>query len=187
MKKIKDLNKYDDIRLAEIKYGLEGFYLTITKLIVILILMIVFKTTYYTLWFLVFNVPIRTVSFGFHANTSFQCLIISSIFFILVPLLANYFSLSIVEICILYFFIAIGYFIMSPKDSIKKPMRNSKKRFYLKIISVIIVIIYFILSLVLKNKIIVNIMLLSTLSQLLLISPIPYIIFRQKYNFKWFK
>jgi len=187
MDRVKSLNKYDDIRLAEIKYGLEAFYLTVTKLIIILILMLVFNTTYYTLLFLLFNIPIRTFSLGFHANTSFQCLIMSSIFFILVPLLSKYFNLSVIEICIIYFFIAIGYFIMAPKDSHKKPMRNRKKRFVLKIASVINVIIYFILSLVINNDLIVNLMLLSTLSQLLLISPIPYIVFKQKYNFKWFK
>lgn len=187
MEKVKSLNKYDDIRLTEIKYGLEGFYLTVTKLIIIFILMLVFNTTYYTLWFLLFNIPLRTFSFGFHANTSFQCLIMSSIFFILVPLLSKYFSLSVIEICIIYFIIAIGYYIMAPKDSHKKPLRNNKKRFWLKIVSTIIVMIYFILSLVIKNKLIVNLMILSTLTQLLMICPIPYIIFKQKYNFKWFK
>ena len=187
MNKVGSLNKFDDIKLAEIKYGLEAFYLTVTKLFIILILMLAFNTTYYTLWFLIFNIPIRTVSLGFHANTSFQCLIMSSIFFILVPLLSKYFTLSVIEVCIIYFFIAIGYYIMAPKDSHKKPMRNRKKRFILKIVSVINVIIYFILSLVINNDLIVNLMLLSTLSQLLLISPIPYIIFEQKYNFKWFK
>ena len=185
--KIRDLNKYDDIRLAEIKYGLEAFYLTVSKLIIILILMLIFNTTYYTLWFLVFNIPIRTLSLGFHANTSFQCLVMSSIFFILVPLFSKYFTLNISEICIIYFVVSIGYFIMAPKDSHKKPIRNRKKRFLLKIVSVVNIIVYFILSLVIDNDLLVNLMLIATLSQLLLISPFPYFIFKQKYNFKWFK
>ena len=187
MMKVRNLNKYDDIRLAEIRYGLEGFYLTITKLIIIIILMLFFKTTFYTMWFILFNVPIRTFSLGFHANTSFQCLILSSIFFILIPLLAKFFTLSLIAKCIIYFFISIGYFIWAPKDTNKKPLRNNKKRFWLKIVSCLIVIVYFILSLLIQNTLIVNIMLLSTLTQLLLISPIPFIIFKQKYNFKWFK
>ena len=41
--------------------------------------------------------------------------------------------IRITQMSIIYFFIAIGYFIMAPKDSHKKPMRNRKKRFVLKI------------------------------------------------------
>jgi len=187
MNKVKDLNKYDDVKLAEIKYGLEAFYLTITKLIIIIPLMFLLNTTYYTLWFVLFNFPIRTVSLGFHANTSFQCLILSSIIFLFLPLLANYFTLSILAKCIIYFLLSIAFWIMAPKDTHKKPMRNNKKRFLLKIVSVIVIIIYFVLSLVIDNNVIVNIIFLSTITQLVLISPIPFVIFKQKYNFKWFK
>ena len=88
MKSVKTLEKYDEVRLAEIRYGLEGFYLTISKLIIIIPLAFILNTAVYTLIFLLFSLPIRTTSSGFHANTSFQCLIISILAFILVPLLA---------------------------------------------------------------------------------------------------
>lgn len=187
MRRVKELNKYDDVRLAEIRYGLEGFYLTITKMIVIVILALIFDTTKYTLLFLLFNLPIRTFSFGFHANSSFQCLIISIIAFILIPLLANYFTLNLIAKCIIYFLLLVGFWIMAPKDTEKKPMRNNKKRFWLKIVSVSIVIVYFIVSLIITNQLIINLMFLSLLVQLIMISPLPFLIFKQKYNFKWFK
>ena len=81
----------------------------------------------------------------------------------------------------------IGFFIMAPKDTEKKPIRNNKKRFVLKIVSISIVGIYFVISLIINNQLIANLMLLALVVQLLMISPIPFIIFRQKYNFKWFK
>ena len=187
MNEIKRKKNYDDIKLAEIRYGLEGFYLTVTKLIIIFILALILDTSKYTLLFLAFYLPVRTVSFGFHANTSLQCLIMSSIAFIFVPLLADYFTLNLFVKCMIYFFLSIGFWIMSPKDTEKKPMRNNKKRFWLKIVSVGIVIIYFIISLIIKNDLIINMMILAIGLQLLLISPIPFKVFRQKYNFKWFK
>ncbi len=187
MKQVKKLNKYDETRLAEIKYGLESFYLTVTKLIIIFILTFILGTTKYTLLFLAFNVPIRTISFGFHANSSFQCLIMSTLIFLFLPLLAKILILPKLAICLIYFCLMIGFFIMSPKDSIKKPLRNNKKRFWLKIASVVLVSIYFIISLFIKNNLIINSMLLALIFQLMMICPIPYLIFKQKYNFKWFK
>lgn len=187
MKRVKSLNKYDDVKLAEIRYGLEGFYLQVTKLIIIFALALLLKIGRQTLIFIGFSFLIRTFSSGFHANSSFQCLVISILIFIGLPILANYIHFNVLALCIIYFCLAIGYFILAPKDSIKKPIVNNKKRFWLKIISVIIVIIYFIVSLLINNEIIINLMTLALLNQLLMLSPIPYWMFGQKYNFKWFK
>lgn len=187
MKSIHSMKKYDEIKLAEIRYGLEGFYLTISKLVIIIPLALILNTTYCTLMFLLFSLPIRIVSSGFHANTSLQCLIISIGAFILVPLLANYFVLSIFTSSIIYFCFIVCFGIMAPKDSIKKPIVNNKKRFCLKIASIITVLVYYILSLLINNVLINNLIFLSLCVQLIMISPIPFLIFRQKYNFKWFK
>lgn len=186
MKSIESMDKYDEVKLVEIRYGLEGFYLTISKLIIIILLAVILDTTFYTLIFLLFSLPIRTASSGFHANTSFQCLIISILAFILVPLLANQFILPVITKSIIYFCLLIGFWIMAPKDSEKKPIVNNKKRFWLKIFSVSIIVVYFLISFFVNNTI-DNLMILALIIQLIMISPIPYKLFKQKYNFKWFK
>lgn len=187
MKSVKSMNKYDDVKLAEIRYGLEGFYLTISKLVIIIPLAIILNTGFNTLMFLLFSLPIRTTSSGFHANTSFQCLIISIGAFILIPILANYLVLPVWANCIIYICLLLGFWIMAPKDSQKKPIVNNKKRFWLKVASVIIIGIYFIASFFIKSVLVNNLIVLALLVQLLMISPIPYLVFGQKYNFKWFK
>lgn len=187
MDKVKKLNKYDEVKLAEIKYGLEGFYLQGTKLIVIVALAFLLKISKNTFIFIGFSFLIRTFSSGFHANSSFQCLVISILLFIGLPILANYIHFNDLALCIIYFCLTIGYFILAPKDTEKKPICNKKKIFWLKIISVLIIIICFIISMFVENKIIINLMTLALLNQLLMLSPIPFWIFRQKYNFKWFK
>lgn len=78
----KDLSEKDK---DKIKYGLEGLYLTITKLIFIIIISIIlgiFKEV--ILLLLTFN-GIRLTAFGVHAKRSIDCLISSSLFFILTP------------------------------------------------------------------------------------------------------
>ena len=75
----KDLSEKDK---DKIKYGLEGLYLTITKLIFIIIISIIlgiFKEV--ILLLLTFN-GIRLTAFGVHAKRSIDCLISSSLFFI---------------------------------------------------------------------------------------------------------
>ena len=186
MKSVESLEKYDEVKLAEIRYGLEGFYLTISKLIIIIPLAFILNTEIFTLIFLLFSLPIRTTSSGFHANTSFQCLIISILAFILVPLLATHFILPVIAKSIIYFCLLIGFWIMAPKDSEKKPIVNNNKRFWLKIVSVSIVVVYFLISFFVNNTI-ENLMILSLIVQLIMISPIPFLLFKQKYNFKWFK
>lgn len=186
MKSIESMEKYDEVKLAEIRYGLEGFYLTMSKLIIIIPLAFILNTAFYTLIFLLFSLPIRTTSSGFHANTSFQCLIISILAFILVPLLATHFILPVIAKCIIYFCLLIGFWIMAPKDSEKKPIVNNKKRFWLKIVSVSIIVVYFFISFFVNNTI-ENLMILALITQAIMISPIPYLLFKQKYNFKWFK
>ena len=75
------LEKYNNYSIEEkekLAYGLEGIYLTLTKLIIIFITAIALGvvTEFITL-IILFNV-IRYTGFGFHAEKSYPCLIISS-------------------------------------------------------------------------------------------------------------
>ena len=83
-------NNISDIKLDEIRYGLEGLYLTITKFIVIssIALMLgIFKEMILLLIF--FNI-LRRSGFGMHASKSSICLISSSLVFLLLPYCAKY-------------------------------------------------------------------------------------------------
>ena len=82
----------DDIKLDEIRYGLEGIYLTITKTIFIFTicyLLNIFKEMILLLLF--FNI-LRTTGFGLHAKKSWMCWLSSTIMFVI---LQYYFNFSI--------------------------------------------------------------------------------------------
>ena len=108
-------NQYNKEEKEKLLYGLEGLYLTITKLIVIVILALllhIIKEVFFTILF--FNI-IRYTGFGFHAEKSYQCLITSTIFFVLLPLLFKYIDLNFtVSTIIIGIGFYIGYLFASP-------------------------------------------------------------------------
>ena len=79
MNLIKENGQYDDIKLAEIRYGLEGLYLTFSKLIVIFLLAYLLGIIKEVIIFLIIYNIIRATSFGLHATKSWICLISSTI------------------------------------------------------------------------------------------------------------
>lgn len=183
MKLIKNYNKaLSRKELDKIKYGLEGLYLTITKLIIIFILSITFGYFKETITlFIIFNI-IRFTGFGVHAKRSIDCLIASSIFFIGFPLLcANiYVPVLLKEIIAIPLIILIGIF--APSDTEKRPLINKKKRIIYKILSIIISIIYMALAVIIKNNALSNCFIAALIIQIIIMLPITYKLFGVKYN-----
>jgi accessory gene regulator B len=179
---VKQNNNYDETKLAEIRYGLEGIYLTITKIIIISTLSIILGIFKEFLIFLGIYTIIRTTSFGLHASKSWICLITSTIFFIGFPLLSIYTTLNITLKITIGIISTIGIFLFSPADTVKRPIINKTRRKIYKILSTIISIIYLILSIKIKNNYISNSLIYSTILQNILISPITYKLFNMPYN-----
>ena len=94
MEQIKKYNNFDDIKLQEIKYGLETVYLTIVKTIIFIILAILLKTIKELLLFMLFYGIIRLTGFGVHAKKSLHCWISSILIFVIIPILIIYVTLN---------------------------------------------------------------------------------------------
>lgn len=182
MKHIKNNTNYNEIKLAEIEYGLTSIYLTFSKMFIISILalvlgifkeMIIFSTLYNIL---------RIPSFGLHATKSWICLLITSIFFIGIPIIC---ILIIIPIYIKFIICSLGLIFMfknSPADTYKRPIINKKRRKIYKIISSIFTFLYSILCFVLKDNFLINCLLFSIILQNFMISPTIYKIFKLPYN-----
>lgn len=178
---IKNKN-YDKIKLQEIKYGLEGLYLTITKLIIITTIAIILGILKeYLIFLFIYNI-IRTTSFGLHATKSWICLLSSTIIFIGIPIIIKTIEIEKNYIILIGIIATIGIYIFSPADTHKRPIVNKKRRMVYKILSTIISITYVVLSISIKNNYISNSLLFSILLQNILISPITYKIFKLPYN-----
>ena len=182
MKIISQNKNYDKTKLAEIKYGLEGLYLTLSKLIIITTIAIILGIIKeYIIFLLIYNI-IRIPSFGLHATKSWICLVSSTIIFIGIPLLINIITLNKITKIIIGIILTIGIMAFSPADTKKRPIVNKKRRKIYKILSTAISIIYVVLSIKINNKYISNCFMFSILLQNILISPITYKIFKLPYN-----
>jgi len=181
----KQYPNYSEEKLDEIMYGIEGIYLTITKSIIIFSLALIlgiFKEL--ILLLITFNF-IRLFAFGMHADNSLTCLIFSSTIFIGGTYLCKYVTLSNEILYILYAVVLITIALYSPADTVKRPLIKKKKRIKFKILSIIVTIIYFVISLLIKDKLITNSLIIGLIIECILILPITYKIFKMPYkNYK---
>lgn len=173
---------YSDEEIEKLEYGLEGIYLTITKLIIIFITaaLLGIVKEFITLIFL-FNI-IRYTGFGFHANKSYECLLFSAFCFLIIPIFFINVNLTKFIYILICLFCIFNYLLFAPADTIKRPLINKKKRIIRKIITIIIGITYFLVGLLLFNHWISSILLSALIIEAIVVNPITYYFFRQPYN-----
>ena len=175
----KDLSQRD---IDKIKYGLEGLYLTITKLIFIIIVSIILGIWKETLLLILIFNGIRLTAFGVHAKRSIDCLVSSTLFFILFPFLCIKLTIPLIIKIILFIPLTVLIGIFAPADTEKRPLINKKKRKIYKILSIIISIIYMTIAIVIKDNTLSNCFIFAIVIQIIIMLPITYKIFGVSYN-----
>ena len=180
---IKDNNSsIDNEKLDEIRYGLEGLYLTITKATVIFTITLLFGTFKEMLIMLfVFNV-LRKTGFGIHAKKSWQCWISSLSIFVILPYIAKIVTIPLVIKKILSIISIILMLLYAPADTVKRPLINKRKRLIWKTLSVINCSILVIILLLTKNNTMSNLLLFGIYTEVIFINPLTYKIFKLPYN-----
>lgn len=182
MKYIANNTNYDEIKLSEIRYGLEGIYLTFGKLIVIFSLSYVLGIFKEMIIYMIIYNFLRMPSFGLHATKSWICLISSTILFVGIPYLCIFLNIpmflkitiSILGICLMKK--------NAPADTKKRPIVNKKRRQVYKTISTILTIIYSFISILINNDFLSNCFIMAIIMQNAMISPTIYKIFKLPYN-----
>ena len=175
----KDLSQRD---IDKIKYGLEGLYLTITKLIFIIIVSIILGIWKETLLLIIIFNGIRLTSFGVHAKRSIDCLISSTLFFILFPIICIKLTIPLIVKIILFIPLTVLIGIFAPADTEKRPLINKKKRKIYKMLSIMISIIYMTIAIVIKDNTLSNCFIFAIVIQIIIMLPITYKIFGVSYN-----
>ncbi len=178
----KQYPNYNDDKIDEIMYGIEGLYLTFTKTVVICIIALILGILKELICLLVSFNFIRFFAFGMHASKSSICLIFSSLLFIIFSILCKYIVLPKYLLYILYLLALAIISIYAPSDTVKRPLIKRKKRVKFKILSIKVVIIYFILTLVSKNNLFINSLIFGLLIECILINPITYKVFKMPYK-----
>lgn len=188
MNQIKIYNNFDDIKLQEIKYGLETVYLTIIKTIVFILLAILLKTIKGLLLFMLFYGIIRLTGFGVHAKKSIHCWISSILIFLIIPILIKYITINNYILYIISLISITILAIYAPADTPKRPLINKKKRIIYKVLTILISIGYLITITLIKDKLIINSLFYSLLLECFLVTPLIYKLFGVSYkNYKNYK
>lgn len=173
--------EYTEEEVAIMRYALEGIYLTFTKILVITLIATLLGLFKEYIWFVLLYTPIRSVSFGWHANTTKECWVVSILAFILIPYIFSIITINEITKIILLTFSILGFALYSPADTKKRPIVNKKRRLLFKVVSLIITLVYCCYSFK-QSNLISNLMIASLLYQSLLINPLIYKITHQEFN-----
>lgn len=148
--------KLDKKRTSIVIYGLEVILGGIIKLFIFITLPLVLGV--FT-QFIAANLAsgfLRLTSGGVHCSSYYRCLIVSTTIFLIIAFVSKYLFIYIVFVdLILWFSLALAlvvFVIKAPVDVPEKPIRNHSRRRMLKIISCIMVMLYFLLFLYWKPE-----------------------------------
>jgi len=173
---------YDEVKLAEIKYGLASIYITISKTIVICAIAYILGILKELIIFTIIYNIIRMPSFGLHATKSWICLVSSTLIFI-----GSTYLCSIVTIPLLLkiIFGIVGILLIfknSPADTEKKPIVSPKRRLAYKIISTVIAITFVVLSITIPDNFLSNSFIFALIIQCFMTSKSAYKLFGLPYD-----
>lgn len=173
---------YSEDDLDKIKYGLEGLYLTFTKLVIIALISLILGIFKEVVLVLIFLNIIRYPAFGVHADKSITCLITSILTIVGMTFIIINTPINVLSKSIISFLCFIDYLLFAPADTVKRPLTNAKKRKYRKIASCIVSIIYIILIFIIKDELISNIILTALIIEAFMINPYIYKLLGMPYN-----
>lgn len=175
-------NTYSDEDIEKLKYGLEGIYLTFTKLIIIVILSIVLGIWKEMIVVLILFNIIRFPAFGFHANNSITCLLFSIFLFLGLTYCMVHIHISFNMKIIISLICLFHYIVFAPADTPKRPLTNKKKRQIRKFFSILLAFIYILTSFIITDETISVLILTALVIEAIMISPITYKIFHQTFH-----
>ena len=182
---IKQYPKYSKDKVDEIMYGVEGIYLTITKTIIISLIALILGVFKELIFLLISFNFIRLFAFGMHANKSWICLLFSSTLFLGGAYLCKILVIPKNILITLFLIVLLIISIYAPSDTVKSPLIKKKRRIIFKILSIAVAIIYFILTLIIKNNLFINAIIIGLIIECILILPTTYMIFKMPYkNYK---
>lgn len=179
------ISKYqecNDLKLKQLKYGLEAIYSLFFKLSIAIIISAITNTFKETLLFLLFYSFIRTCSYGMHAKSNISCWIMTITIYNIIPLIIKHYTFPNYIGFITLGIGLISAILWAPADTPKKPLIRKKQRLICKIISIIIIILYGIIFTFNTNNLINNAIIYAIIIQSIFINPITYKITNTQFN-----
>ncbi len=187
----KKMPEIDDEKAEVILYGIQLIIGEIPKIFIIFGLSILLGIGWYMLFAYIVMIPYRAVSGGFHLKTHIGCIIGTSIFYFGNIFLSKALMLQDMQKYILigvtFIFGVIMISLYAPADTENLPILSKKERKRKKILSYIVLTITLIISFFIKDNVISNILIIGALLQTMTITRIAYKITKNKYGYEIYK
>jgi accessory gene regulator B len=168
--------------LEIIRYGIEVLFMNITKLPIILAVGYVLGLFWYTLYTLIIFGVLRRFVGGIHARKSITCLISTGFTILGSVYISLSYPLTIIAKGFIFLVVVYIFLKYAPADTEEKPYLDRIVRKNLKIKSILIASVYFLLSIYIKNSFFSNIFMHILWIEAILIYPITYKILNRRYN-----
>lgn len=184
----KEMPAIDDERAEVINYGLQLAFGEIPKTFIILGIAWLLKVLDLTILTIIIIMPYRAVVGGVHFKTHVKCVVATAIFYIGTALLSKYIVLEkTIQYAITiatWSFSVIMISLYAPADTEDVPILRKKERKLKKSFSYVIMTAMLVLSVLIKNTTISNILLFETLLQTISITRPMYKLAKNKYGYE---
>lgn len=179
--------KCDEIQIKKIRYGLEGLYSLITKLLIITFLTIISNTFVEFVLLLIAYTFLRAYSFGLHASKNYICWAITILIYFGGSIFVKYATFNYYVILTIWVFSFINFVLWAPADTPKRPLIRSDIRKKQKFKTCLIAFLYLLIIIFVKLNIIKNAITIALLIQSFMINPISYKFTKTRFNnYKWY-
>lgn len=178
----------DDERAEVIKYGLELIIGELPKMFLLFIIAWLLGIFKYALISFAIILPYKLVSGGVHLKTHIGCILGTSLLYCGNVFISKYINIPDIKNQIIFSAIILTFTIImislyAPADTENVPILRKKERAKKKIISYIIVTAMIIISFLVKDKVISNMLRVGVLLQSIMISKLTYNIFKVKFGY----
>lgn len=182
----KEMPEVDDERAEIINYGIHLIVGEIPKIFLVLLIAYFLGVLKYTVLMVLMLLPYRACSGGFHLKTHIGCIVSTTLFYVGVPKISNYFifynPLKLILIIAIWSFGIIMISKYAPADTENVPILRKSERKQKKILSYIFLTVGLLAVIFIKNNEVSNILILSNFIQTIMITPVAYKITNNKYG-----
>lgn len=187
----KEMPDVDEKRAEAINYGLQIIIGEIPKMFITLAVAYLLGVLKLTLIMVILLLPYRAFSGGFHLKTHIGCIVSTTIYYCGVAKISEYIFLynptKLIFILSVWIFGVIMISLYAPADTENVPILRKKERKQKKILSYISFTLGLIVAAIITNNSVANILILGSLLQSIMITPVAYKLTNNKYGYKVYR
>lgn len=184
----KKLPDIDDEKAEVILYGIQLIIGEIPKIFLLFVLSFILGIGWYVLFAFIAIMPYRATTGGFHLKSHLGCIVGTSLFYYGNVYLSKWLVLDniskyvIIAVTLIFGIIMVSLY--APADTENLPILSKKERKTKKILSYIFLVLTLIASILIKDSVLSNILIIGIIIQTIFITRLAYKLTNNKYGYE---